>query len=191
MAQEEKLTRRLAAILAADIVGYSALMGRDDEVTLGRLKKLRREVLEPIVAIHRGRIFKSTGDGVLVEFASPVEAARCAVEVQETLSRGSAENFQLRIGISLGDVIAESDGDIYGEGVNLAARLEQVADPGGVIVSGNVYDEVRGKLPVAFHDRGSQRFKNIAHSIRTFAVSIATRPPVPFRHPACARAEPS
>ena len=124
-------TRRLAAILAADVVGFSALMGRDEEGTLDRIKWLRREVIDPKVRAHHGRVFKATGDGLLVEFPSPVEAVRCAAEVQDVLASEAAQEssqaLQLRIGINLGDIIIEEDGDVFGEGVNIAARLEQLA----------------------------------------------------------------
>jgi adenylate cyclase len=172
-------TRRLAAILAADVVGFSALMGQDEEGTLARIKSLRREVIEPKVAEHHGRVFKITGDGFLVEFSSPVEAVRCAVGVQEALAAQGAqepsEGLQLRIGINLGDILIEEDGDVYGDGVNVAARLEQLAEPGGICISGKIYEEVRDKLPYAFEDRGEQRVKNIARPIRAYALA-GTRP---------------
>jgi adenylate cyclase len=153
-ATEKRVQRRLAAILAADVVGFSTHMGLDEEGTLARIRNLRREVIEPKVSDHQGRVVKTTGDGFLVEFASPVEAVRCAVEVQDLLTaRGSQEPsqaLQIRIGINLGDIIIEEDGDIYGDGVNVAARLEQLADPGGICISGKVYEEVRGQGPVWF-----------------------------------------
>src|SRR5215216_3896468 len=133
-------TRRLAAILAADVVGFSSLMGQDEEGTLARIKSLRREVIEPKIAEHHGRVFKTTGDGLLVEFQSPVEAVRCAVGVQEALasqaSQEPSQALQLRIGINLGDIMIEEDGDAYGDGVNVAARLEQLAERGGITISG-------------------------------------------------------
>ncbi len=137
---DQKTQRRLAAVLAADVVGFSALMGQDEEGTLARIKDLRREVLEPKVDDHQGRVVKTTGDGILVEFSSPVEAVRCATKIQQCLaatgSREPPKTLQLRIGINLGDIIIEADGDIYGDGVNVAARLEQMAEPGGLCVSG-------------------------------------------------------
>ena len=161
-------TRRLAAILAADVVGFSTLMGQDEEGTLARIRALRREVIEPKVKEHHGRLVKTTGDGFLVEFSSPVEAVRCAVGMQEALTRrghsGRPEALQLRIGINLGDIIIEPDGDIYGDGVNVAARLEQMAEPGGIWVSGKVYEEVRDKLRHSFEDRGEQQVKNITQA---------------------------
>jgi TolB-like protein/class 3 adenylate cyclase len=167
-------TRRLAAILAADVAGYSRLMGADEEGTLERLKALRRELLDPKIAEHKGRIVKTTGDGVLVEFASVVDAVRCAVEVQQEMverSTGTAADsrIELRVGINLGDVIVEGD-DLYGDGVNIAARIEALADPGGVFVSGTVYDHVRDRLPFVFEDLGEQQVKNIARPVRVYRV---------------------
>jgi adenylate cyclase len=144
-------TRRLAAILAADVAGYSRLMGVDEEGTLERRKALRREVLDPKIAEHHGRIVKTTGDGILVEFASVVDAVRCAVEVQQAMAEqnisvGADNRIELRIGINLGDVIVEGD-DIYGDGVNIAARVEALADAGGVFLSNMVHEHVRDRLP--------------------------------------------
>jgi adenylate cyclase len=169
-----KVHRRLSAILAVDVVGFSSLMGSDEEGTLARIKSLRSEVISPKVAEHAGRVFKTTGDGVLVEFASPVEAVRCAVHIQEALalaSPGSMTPLQLRIGINLGDVIVEKDGDVYGDGVNIAVRLEQLADPGGVCISGKVLDEVRNRLPYSFEDRGEQHVKNIEQPIKVHVLA--------------------
>jgi adenylate cyclase len=170
-------TRRLAAILAADVAGYSRLMGADEEGTLERLKALRRELLDPKIAEHRGRIVKTTGDGMLVEFASVVDAVRCAVAVQQAMPERdtgvAADNrIELRIGINLGDVIVEGD-DIYGDGVNIAARIEALADPGGVFVSNTVHDHVRDRLPFVFEDLGEQQVKNIARPIRVYRVRDA------------------
>jgi TolB-like protein len=170
-------TRRLAAILAADVAGYSRLMGADEEGTLERLKALRHELVHPKVAEHRGRIVKTTGDGLLVEFASVVDAVRCAVEVQRTMPERNSDfaadaRIELRIGINLGDVIVEGD-DLYGNGVNIAARLEALADAGGVLVSNMVYDHVRDRLPFAFEDLGEQRVKNIARPVRVYRVRDA------------------
>ena len=179
-------TRRLAAILAADVVGFSSLMGQDEEGTLARIKQLRREVVEPKVREHHGRVFKTTGDGLLVEFPSPVEAVRCAVAVQETLasqaSQEPSQPLQLRIGINLGDIIIEEDGDVYGDGVNVAARLEQLADPGGISISGKVYEEVRDKLPYAFEDRGEQQVKNIARPVKVYGLR-GLKPTITPREP--------
>src|SRR3954463_15884395 len=141
-----RVQRRLAAILAAELVGFSTLMSRDEEGTLTKIKQLRLEIIEPRVHDHGGRVFKTTGDGLLAEFSSPVEAVRCALGVQEALASCAAQEpahpLQLRIGINLGDIIIEEDGDAYGDGVNVAARLEQLADPGSVWISGAVYDQI-------------------------------------------------
>jgi class 3 adenylate cyclase/pimeloyl-ACP methyl ester carboxylesterase len=166
--------RRLAAILAADVVGFSRLMSQDEEGTLTRVKNLRRDVVEPKTAEHRGRIFKTMGDGFLVEFSSPVEAIRCAVAIQEAIGpeapQTTSEALQLRIGINIGDIILEEDGDIFGDGVNVAARLQTMADPGGIRISGKVYDEVRDKVPYAFEDLGDRQVKNIPRPVRVYAV---------------------
>ena len=151
-------TRRLAAILAADVAGYSRLMEADEEGTLERLKALRRELLDPTIAEHHGRIVKTTGDGLLAEFASVVDPVRCAVAVQQAMPERDTDvaadsHIELRIGINLGDVIVEGD-DRYGDGVNIAARIEAFADAGGVFVSNTVHDHVRDRLPFAF---GSSR----------------------------------
>jgi TolB-like protein/class 3 adenylate cyclase len=166
--------RRLAAILAADVAGYSRLMGADEEGTLERLKALRRELLDPKIAEHHGRIVKTTGDGLLVEFASVVDAVRYAVEVQQAMPAREApvpaeSRIELRIGINLGDVIVDGD-DLYGDGVNIAARIEGLADPGGVFVSNTVHDQVRDRLPFAFEDLGEQQVKNITRPVRVYRV---------------------
>jgi adenylate cyclase len=167
-------TRRLAAILAADVAGYSRLMGADEEGTLERLKALRRELLDPKIVEHRGRIVKTTGDGMLVEFASVVDAVRCAVEVQRAMPERNTgvaadSRIELRIGINLGDVIVEGD-DLYGDGVNIAARIEALADAGGVFVSNTVHDHVRDRLSFVFEDLGEQQVKNIARPVRVYRV---------------------
>src|SRR5437016_14113787 len=167
-------TRRLAAILAADVAGYSRLMGADEEGTLDRLKALRRELLDPKIAEHRGRIVKTSGDGLLVEFAGVVDAVRCAVAVQQAMPErntgaGADNRIELRIGINLGDVIVEGD-DLYGDGVNIAARIEALADAGGVFVSNTVHDQVRDRLPFGFEDLGEQQVKNIARPVRVYRV---------------------
>jgi TolB-like protein/class 3 adenylate cyclase len=167
-------TRRLAAILAADVARYSRLMGADEEGTLGRLKALRRELVDPKIAEHHGRIVKTTGDGMLVEFASVVDAVRCAVAVQQAMPErdtgiGADNRIELRIGINLGDVIVEGD-DLYDDGVNIAARIEALADAGGVFVSNTVHDHVRDRLPFVFEDLGEQQVKNIARPVRVYRV---------------------
>jgi len=176
-------TRHLAAILAADVAGYSRLMGADEEGTLERLKALRHELFDPKIAEHRGRIVKTTGDGMLVEFASVVDAVRCAVAVQQTMPErntgiGADSRIELRIGINLGDVIVEGD-DLYGDGVNIAARIEALADAGGVFVSNTVHDQVRDRLPFVFEDLGEQQVKNIERPVRVYRVG-----PRPSRPPA-------
>src|SRR5437667_1696750 len=170
-------TRRLAAILAADVAGYSRLMGADEEGTLERLKALRHELLDPKIAEHHGRIVKTTGDGMLVEFASVVDAVRCAVEVQQAMPERNTDiaadsRIELRIGINLGDVIVEGD-DLYGDGVNIAARIEALADAGGVFVSNTVHDHVRDRLPFVFEDLGEQQVKNIVRPVRVYRVRDA------------------
>jgi adenylate cyclase len=172
---EEGVKRRLAAILAADVVGYSRLMGQDEAGTLSRLRAHRHELIDPQIAEHRGRIVKTTGDGLLVEFASVVDALRCAAVIQEEMAERNAntpaeEWIAFRVGIHQGDIIVE-DGDIFGDGVNIAARLEGLADPGGICVSGRVQEDAAGKLELAFDDIGEQALKNIARPVR---VSIAS-----------------
>jgi adenylate cyclase len=175
--------RRLAAILAVDVVGYSRLMGADEAGTHARFKALRKDLIEPRVAEHQGRIVKLTGDGALVEFASVVDAVQCAVQIQEGMAVRTAtvpdhERIVFRIGINLGDVIVDED-DIYGDGVNVAARLEQLADPGGICVSRTVRNQVRDKLPFDFQDLGEHQVKNIARPIRVFrVVPEGATPPV-------------
>jgi len=176
-------TRRLAAILAADVAGYSRLMGANEEGTLEQLKALRRELVDPKIAEHHGRIVKTTGDGVLVEFASVVDAVRCAVEVQQAMpernvNAGADNRIELRIGINLGDVIVEGD-DLYGDGVNIAARLEALAEPGGICISRMVREQVRDKLPYSFEDMGEQSVKNIARPVRAYTMSPAALASLP------------
>jgi adenylate cyclase len=172
---EERFQRRLAAILAADVVGYSRLMERDEAGTLAALKIRRKDVLEPAVAQHRGRIFKITGDGVLVEFASAVNAVQCAVDLQQGMASANDRqpedhHIVLRIGINLGDVMVEGS-DLYGDGVNIAARLEAIAEPGSILVSGTAYDYVKGKVKVGLEDVGVQPLKNIAEPVRAYRVT--------------------
>ena len=166
--------RRLAAVLAADVVGYSDLMSKDEEGTLTRLRDLRRQVIEPRIHSHHGRLVKTIGDGFLTEFASPVDAVRCAVDLLEAVAarfgKADAKPLQLRVGINLGDIMIEDDGDIFGDGVNVASRLQKMALPGGICLSGKVYEEVRGKLSYEFEDRGEHHFKNIGRPIRVFCL---------------------
>jgi adenylate cyclase len=182
-------TRRLAAILAADVAGYSRLMGADEEGTLERLKALRRELVDPKIAEHHGRIVKTTGDGLLVEFPSVVDAVRCAVEVQRTMPERNTDvtpndRIELRIGINLGDVIVEGD-DLYGDGVNIAARIEALANAGGVFVSNTVHDHVRDRLPFLLEDLGEQQVKNITRPVRVYRVHdvVAKSPSAPGSTP--------
>jgi adenylate cyclase len=170
---EERVQRRLAAILAADVVGYSAMMQRAEEATYAEFERLKRDLIAPSLSRHDGRLIKTTGDGALAEFASPLAAVRCATEMQDHLAEGSGP-FKLRIGLNLGDVIVGQDGELYGDGINIAVRLEGIADPGGILMSEKVYSEVEGKLDVGFEDRGEQRLKNIAKPVRAYAVRAET-----------------
>jgi len=170
-------TRRLAAILAADVAGYSRLMGVDEEGTHERLKAHLREFVDPKIKGHRGRIVKNTGDGMLAEFSSVVDAVRCAAEIQRAMVDRDADaaedrRIKLRIGINLGDIIVDSD-DIFGDGVNVAARLEALAEPGGICISRVVRDQIRDKLSYACEDMGEQSIKNIARPVRVYAMSVA------------------
>jgi adenylate cyclase len=170
------MERKLSAILAADVAGYSRLMEADEEGTLSRLMSHRQEVLDPGIARHRGRIVKTTGDGLLAEFASAVDAVRCAIEIQTEMAgrnAGEAEHRYIlfRIGVNVGDIV-EQDGDIFGDGVNIAARLEAIAEPGGICVSARVQEDVVGKVDLAFDDMGEQTLKNIARPVRVFRLQI-------------------
>ena len=176
---EERVERRLTAILAADVAGYSRLMGTDEEGTLAALKTLRREVADPKIKEHRGRIVNTTGDGLLSEFASVVDAVRCAVEVQREMAARNADvpaerRIDFRIGVNLGDIIIDEN-DIFGDGVNIAARLETLAEPGGICVSRVVRDQVRDKLAIPFEDMGEQQVKNIARPVRAYRALLAER----------------
>ena len=153
-------TRKLAAVLAADVVGFSRLAGADEDRTLARLRALRSDLIDPTIAVHSGRVVKRTGDGFLVEFRSVVEAVRCAIEIQNSMVERNAglppeRRIEFRIGVHLGDVVEESDGDLMGDGVNIAARLQTLAQPGGVCVSGETYGQVRKVLPIGFTDLGA------------------------------------
>jgi len=169
-----RVERKLAAILAADVAGYSRLMGADEEGTLARLKAHRKELIEPKLAEHRGRVVKTTGDGILIEFPSVVDAVRCAVEVQQVMARRNAEipdekQIKFRIGINVGDIIIDGE-DIHGDGVNIAARLEGIAEPGGICLSEAAYQQVRDKLDYRFEDMGERSLKNIARPVRVYGV---------------------
>ena len=178
---EERVDRRLAAILAADIAGYSRLMGTDEEGTLRQLKAHRKELVDPKITEHRGRIVKTTGDGMLLEFVSVVDAVRCAVDIQRAMIERTANlpaerRIQFRIGINVGDIIIDGD-DIYGDGVNVAARLEALADPGGIMVSRVVHDQVQDKLGFEFDDMGEQAVKNIARPVGVHRVHLSEQSP--------------
>ncbi|TSA18013.1 MAG: adenylate cyclase [Betaproteobacteria bacterium] len=173
----ETIQRRLAAIFATDIVGFSRLMGADEEATLARLKALRAEVIDPAIAAHQGRIFKTTGDGLLAEFTSVVAAVQCAAKIQiEMATRGAADpperRIVLRIGINLGDIIIEGD-DVYGDGVNIAARLESICETGGVAISASAYEQVRDKITYRCVDRGAHTVKNIARPVHVYALDLS------------------
>jgi len=179
--------RRLAAILAADVAGYSRLIGADEGGTLQALKAIRAEVIDPAIAAHNGRLVKTTGDGLLVEFGSVVDALRCATEVQAGVAQRNAtkppdKRIEFRIGINMGDVVVE-DGDIFGDGVNVAARLEALAEPGGICVSARVQEDAVGKLDLAFEDLGEQQLKNITRPVRAYKIATgagsATAPETP------------
>jgi TolB-like protein/class 3 adenylate cyclase len=189
---EERVERRMAAILASDVVGYSRLMGEDEEGTLAQLRNHRRDLIDPTIQVHRGRIFKTTGDGVLVEFASVVDAVRCAIEIQGGMAERNAKiererRLELRIGINLGDVIFEGE-DVFGDGVNIAARLEGMADAGAVCISDDAYRHVHDKVKAQFIDMGELTLKNIARPVRAHltrpgsdAIAPRKNPPLPER----------
>jgi adenylate cyclase len=188
---EEPVRRRLAAVLAADVVGYSRLMGQDEAGTMSMLKARRKGVLEPIVDRHQGRIFKVTGDGVLVEFGSAVNAVQCAVELQHGMAAANgdlpeARQIVLRIGVNLGDVMVEGS-DLYGDGVNISARLEGLAEPGGVLISGTAFDYVKNKVNAGFQDLGTQVLKNIVEPVRVYRVQDTPRAPVTAPNAAAAK----
>ena len=169
----ERIARRLSAILAADVVGYSRLMGADEAGTLARLKTLRHDLIDPAIGEHQGRIVKTTGDGLLVEFASVVDAVDGAVKLQRAIAERNDtipddRRIVFRIGVNLGDVIVDGD-DIHGDGVNVAARLEGLCEPGGVLISQTVHDSIAGKLEATFVDNGERAFKNIANPIRVWS----------------------
>ena len=178
MADNPPVQRRLAAILAADVVGYSRLMGADEEGTLARLKALRAALIDPTIARHNGRIVKTTGDGLLVEFASVVDAMRCATQWQAAMAERAGTGIDWRIGVNLGDVIIDGD-DIYGDGVNIAARLEAMAEPGGICISHAVLTQTRGKLDIPVEDLGDQALKNIAQPVHVFWVGAQSPHPNP------------
>jgi TolB-like protein/class 3 adenylate cyclase/Flp pilus assembly protein TadD len=172
-----EFSRRLTTILAADVAGYSRLTGADEEGTVSRLRALRQEVIDPAISARRGRLVNTAGDGILVEFASVVDAVRCAIDVQRALAIRNADfmpdkRIELRVGIHLGDVIVESNGDLMGDGVNIAARLEGIAEPGGICLSEDAYRQVRDRIAVAFIDLDDKELKNIARPVRVFCVAL-------------------
>ena len=184
----ERIERKLAAIVAADVAGYSRLMAADEEGTLARLKAHRKALIDPKIAEHGGRIIKTTGDGMLVEFASVVDAVRCVVEIQRGMLERNADipaekRIDFRVGINVGDVIVDGD-DIYGDGVNVAARLEGLAEPGGILVAGVVRDQVRDKLSFSFDDLGDRNVKNIPRPVRAYRVKLNDDGPPPLAKPA-------
>ena len=183
-------TRRLAAILAADVAGYSRLIGADEGGTLQALKAIRAELIDPTIAAHNGRLVKTTGDGLLVEFGSVVDALRCATEVQAGMADRNAtlpadKRIEFRMGINVGDIVVE-DGDIFGDGVNVAARLEALAEPRGICVSARVQEDAAGKLDLAFEDLGEQTLKNIARPVRAYRIAIGRRSATAQETPALA-----
>ena len=171
-------TRKLAAILAADVVGYSRLAGSDEDRTLAQLRALRSDLIDPTISVHSGRVVKRTGDGTLVEFRSVVDAVRCAIEVQNGMVERNAgvppdRRIEFRIGIHIGDIVEESDGDLMGDSVNIAARLEGIAEPNGIYLSGAAYEQVRDKLKEEFEDLGDKELKNIARPVRAYRVALS------------------
>ena len=170
-------TRKLAAIVAADVVGYSRLAGSDEDRTLARLRALRSDLIDPTIIVHHGRVVKRTGDGSLVEFRSVVDAVRCAIEVQNGMVERNAglppeRRIEFRIGIHLGDVVEESDGDLMGDGVNIAARLEGIAAPGAICLSEDAYRQVKSRLDLAVNDLGPTQLKNIAEPVRVYSLEV-------------------
>ena len=181
-------TRKIAAILVSDVVGYSRLAGADEDRTLARLRALRSDLIDPTISVHHGRIVKRTGDGSVIEFRSVVDAVRCALEVQHAMVERSAgvapdKRIEFSIGIHLGDVVEESDGDLMGDGVNIAARLEGIAAPGAICLSEDAYRQVKGRLDLAVTDLGQTQLKNIIEPIRAYSLQIGSpaepTPPTP------------
>ena len=176
-------SRKLAAILVTDIVGYSRLAGADEDRILARLRTLRSDLIEPTISVHRGRVVKGTGDGFIVEFRSVVDAVRCAIELQHGLMERNAglppeRRIEFRVGIHLGDVVEESDGDLMGDGVNIAARLEGIAKPGAICLSEDAYRQVKGRLDLIVSDLGQTELKNIAEPIRVYSLEVGSAAPL-------------
>ena len=181
-------TRKIAAILVADVVGYSRLAGADEEGTLARLRALRSDLIDPAIAAHHGRVVKRTGDGSLIEFRSVVDAVRCAIEVQNGMVERNAglppeRRIEFRIGVHLGDVVEEADGDLMGDGVNIAARIEGIAKPGAICLSEDAYRQVKGRLDLAVTDLGPTQLKNIAEPIRVYSLEVGRPPSESLRLP--------
>src|SRR6202161_1909738 len=174
-------TRKLAAILVSDVAGYSRLAGADEDRTLARLRTLRSDLIDPIISVHHGRGVKRTGDGSIIEFRSVVDAVRCAVEVQTAMIERNAgvppeKRIQFRVGVHVGDVVEESDGDLMGDGVNIAARLEGIAKPGAICLSEQAYWQVKGRLDLKVTDLGATQLKNIAEPIRVYSLEVGQQP---------------
>src|SRR6516225_9267818 len=170
-------TRKLAAILAADVAGYSKLAASDEERTLARMRALRSDLIDPTIALHHGRVIKRTGDGILIEFRSVVDAVRCAIEVQSGLAERNAglspeKRIEFRVGIHLGDMVEEADGDLMGDGINIASRLEGVANPGAICLSEQAYWQVKGRLDLKASDLGATQLKNIAEPIHVYSLEV-------------------
>src|SRR6202050_3844452 len=185
-------TRKLAAILVADVAGYSRLAGSDEDRTLARLRALRSDLIDPTIAVHRGRIVKRTGDGALVEFRSVVDAVRCAIEIQNAMVERNAgvpldRRIEFRIGMQPADVIEESDADLMGDGVNIAARLEGIAQPGAICISEDAYRQVSGRLDMEVSDLGPTQLKNIERPIRAYSLQVG----VPARARPATEAKPA
>jgi len=181
-------TRKLAAILAADVAGYSKLASADEERTLARLRALRSDLIDPTIAVHHGRVVKRTGDGVLIEFRSVVDAVRCAIELQNGMVERNAglppeRRIEFRVGIHLGDVVEESDADLMGDGVNIASRLEGIADPGGICLSEDAYRQVRDRIKEEFIDLGEKTLKNITRPVRVYGLRAFSASSAPVPHP--------
>jgi adenylate cyclase len=171
-------TRKLAAIMVSDVVGYSRLAGADEDRILARLRTLRSDLIDPTISVHHGRIVKRTGDGSIIEFRSVVDAVNCAIEVQRAMVERNAEvtpdkRIEFRIGIHLGDVVEETDGDLMGDGVNIASRLEGLSEPGGICLSEDAYRQVRDRLKENFADLGERPLKNIARPVKVFGLSLS------------------
>src|SRR5215469_2463982 len=169
--------RKIVAILVADVVGYSRLTGTDEDRTLARLRALRSDLIDPTISVHHGRVVKRTGDGALIEFRSVVDAVRCAIEVQNGMVERNAglppeRRIEFRVGIHLGDVVEESDGDLMGEGVNIAARLEGIAKPGAICLSEDAYRQVKSRLDLSVSDLGATQLRNIVEPIRVYLLEV-------------------